>query len=97
MIPLCLVLVVCGFLNYDTEQRCRKELTSFLHGISEKYLAYIAPRSGAVDRDFNKLSLGTENGFLWDVNPASSEALREDGLPKDSTSEVGIPDDAFST
>ncbi|KAK6231247.1 hypothetical protein SCA6_001320 [Theobroma cacao] len=59
-----------------------------LHNLAEKYLAYIAPRSGAVDRDFNKLSLGTENGFLWDVNPASSEALREDGLPKDSTSEV---------
>ncbi|XWS43835.1 hypothetical protein CRYUN_Cryun16bG0138500 [Craigia yunnanensis] len=68
-----------------------------LHNLAEKYVAYIAPRSGAVDRDFNKLSLGTENGFLWDVNPASNEALREDGLPKDNTSEVGIPDDAFSS
>ncbi|XVE97062.1 hypothetical protein REPUB_Repub02eG0278200 [Reevesia pubescens] len=68
-----------------------------LHNLAEKYVAYIAPRSGAVDRDFNKLSLGTENGFLWDVNPASNEALREDGLPNDNTSEVGIPDDAFST
>ncbi|XP_021289619.1 RNA polymerase II C-terminal domain phosphatase-like 2 isoform X3 [Herrania umbratica] len=58
-----------------------------LHNLAEKYVAYIAPHSGAVDRDFNKLSLGTENGFLWDMNPASSEALREDGLPKDSTSE----------
>ncbi|XP_022742342.1 RNA polymerase II C-terminal domain phosphatase-like 2 isoform X3 [Durio zibethinus] len=58
-----------------------------LHNLAEKYVAYIAPRSGAVDRDFNKLSLGTENGFLWDVNPASNEALREDGLPKDNSSE----------
>ncbi|XVE76532.1 hypothetical protein DITRI_Ditri12bG0181300 [Diplodiscus trichospermus] len=68
-----------------------------LHNLAEKYVAYLAPRSGAVDRDFNKLSLGTENGFLWDANPASNEALREDGLPKENTSEVGIPDDAFST
>ncbi|XWS55543.1 hypothetical protein CRYUN_Cryun09bG0009100 [Craigia yunnanensis] len=59
-----------------------------LHNLAEKYVAYIAPCSGAVDRDFNKLSLGTENGFLWDVNPASNEALREDGLPKDNTSEA---------
>ena len=50
-----------------------------------------------MDRDFNKLSLGTENGFLWDVNPASNELLREDGLPEDNTSEVRIPNDAFST
>ncbi|KHG00173.1 RNA polymerase II C-terminal domain phosphatase-like 2 [Gossypium arboreum] len=49
--------------------------------------AYIAPRSGAVDRDFNNLSLGTENGFLWDVNPASNEAIKE-GFPKDNTSEA---------
>ncbi|MBA0753785.1 hypothetical protein Gogos_021764 [Gossypium gossypioides] len=62
----------------------------------KKYVAYIAPRSGAVDRDFNNLSLGTENGFLWDVNPASNEAIKE-GFPKDNTSEVGIPDDAFIT
>ncbi|MBA0706891.1 hypothetical protein Golax_018975 [Gossypium laxum] len=65
-----------------------------LHNLAEKYVAYIAPRSGAVDRDFNNLSLGTENGFLWDVNPASNEAIKE-GFPKDNTSEVGIPDDAF--
>lgn len=50
-----------------------------------------------MDRDFNKLSLGTENGFLWDADPESNEALREDGIPKDNTSEVGIPDDALNT
>ncbi|KAG4164151.1 hypothetical protein ERO13_D01G217900v2 [Gossypium hirsutum] len=58
-----------------------------LHNLAEKYVAYIAPRSGAVDRDFNNLSLGTENGFLWDVNPASNEAIKE-GFPKDNTSEA---------
>lgn len=87
---------VCVFLNYGIKQRCRKYLTNYIHGISEKYVAYIAPRSGAVDRDFNNLSLGTENGFLWDMNPASNEAIKE-GFPKDNTSEVGILDDAFIT
>ncbi|OMO85081.1 Double-stranded RNA-binding protein [Corchorus capsularis] len=68
-----------------------------LHNLAEKYVAYTAPRSRAVDRDFDKLSLANENGFLWDVNPASNEAVREDGLNKDGTSEVRISDDAFST
>jgi hypothetical protein len=50
----------------------------------------------AVDRDFDKLSLGTENGFIWDiVSPGSNEFLKEDGVAKESTSEVGISNDAF--
>lgn len=58
---------------------------------SEKYVTYIAPHSGAVDRDFNKLSLGSENGFLWDSgHPGSGEVVREDGLSKERTPEVGI-------
>ena len=65
-------------------------------GIADKYVSYIAPRSGAVDRDFDKLSLGTENGFIWDiVSPGSNEFLKEDGVAKESTSEVGISNDAF--
>ena len=68
-----------------------------MHGITEKYVAYIAPRSGAVvDGDFDKLSLGNDNGFLWDnIKPGPTEALREDELPKESTSEVGVIHDAF--
>lgn len=69
-----------------------------VYGISEKYVAYITPRSGAVDRDFDKLSLGNENGFLWDtVNSESNEGLREDGSCKESTPEVGIPGDSFNS
>lgn len=72
---------------------CKKMLNvTFIHVIAEKYVSYIAPRSGAaVDRDFDKLSLGNDNGFLWDIiKPGSTEALKEDELPKESTSEVGI-------
>ncbi|GMI81049.1 carboxyl-terminal domain (ctd) phosphatase-like 2, ECERIFERUM11 [Hibiscus trionum] len=79
------IAVGMGKTRRDAQQQAA-ELA--LHSLAEKYVAYIAPRSGAVDRDFNNLSLGTENGFLWDMNPASNEAIREDGLPKDNTSEA---------
>lgn len=71
-------------------------ISAFFPWIAEKYVAYIAPLTGAVDTDFDKLSLGNENGFLWDIfSPGADEPLREDGLPKESTSEVGISDDAL--
>lgn len=67
-------------------------------GIAEKYVAYVTPRSGAVDKDFDKLSLKNENGFLWDtVKPGSTEPTGEEDVPKESTPEVGILDDAFSS
>ena len=41
--------------------------------------------------NFDKLSLGNENGFLWDiVNPGTSEVVPEDGVTKERTPEVGI-------
>ena len=65
----------------------------FAFGITEKYIAHMDTQRGAVDSEFDKLSLGHENGFLWDVvNPESSDLQREDGLPKENASEVGIPD-----
>lgn len=74
------------------------KLNIVVHGIAEKYVAYIAPRSGAVDKDFDKLSLENNNGFLFDINdPGSTELLKEDELPKESAPEVGILDDAFNS
>lgn len=62
-----------------------------MYEIAEKYVAHMEPQCRVVDREFDKLSLGHENGFLWDVvNPESSELQREDGLPRESASEVGI-------
>ncbi|KAF7144511.1 hypothetical protein RHSIM_Rhsim04G0128900 [Rhododendron simsii] len=56
---------------------------------AEKYISYVAPRSGAVDREFDQLTRGFENGFIWDtINPGSDELPVEDGLSKESTSEV---------
>ncbi|XP_048236140.1 RNA polymerase II C-terminal domain phosphatase-like 2 isoform X2 [Ricinus communis] len=59
-----------------------------LRCLAEKYVAYITPHSGAVDHDFDKLSIGNENGFLWDiVNSGSSETVPEDGVTKERTPE----------
>ena len=69
-----------------------KVLNAFsVYEISDKYVAHMEPQCRTVDSEFDKLSLGHENGFLWDeVNPESSEQQRKDGLPKESASEVGI-------
>lgn len=57
-----------------------------------------------VSKDYDKLSLGDENGFLCEmVGQGSAQVLGENGLPKWPrvkdwlTCEVGTLDDAFST
>ena len=60
-----------------------------VYGITEKYVAHVEPQCRAVDKDFDKLSLGCDNGFLWDVvNLESSELQPEDGVPRENASEV---------
>ncbi|XP_038720593.1 RNA polymerase II C-terminal domain phosphatase-like 2 isoform X3 [Tripterygium wilfordii] len=60
-----------GKTRKDAQQQAAEHA---LHSLAEKYVAYIKPQSGAVDKDFNKLSSGNQNGFLWDtVNPGSYE------------------------
>ena len=59
------------------------------YGITEKYVAHVEPQCRAVDKDFDKLSLGRDNGFLWDVvNLESSELQPEDGVPREHASSV---------
>ncbi|KAG6643385.1 RNA polymerase II C-terminal domain phosphatase-like 2 [Carya illinoinensis] len=75
-----------GKTRKDAQQQAAENA---LHSLAEKYVAYIAPHTGAMDTDFDKLSLGNENGFLWDIfSPGADEPLREDGLPRESTSEA---------
>ncbi|KAK2972638.1 hypothetical protein RJ640_018345 [Escallonia rubra] len=76
-----------GKTRKDAQQQAAENA---LRSLADKYLSHIAPRSGAVDRDFDKLSLRNDNGFLWDAISTGSDELQvEDGLPKESTSEVG--------
>lgn len=75
-----------GRTRKDAQQQAAENA---LRCLAEKYISYVAPRSGAVDRDFDKLTRGVENGFIWDtINPGSDELPVEDGLSKESTSEV---------
>ncbi|OVA02669.1 NLI interacting factor [Macleaya cordata] len=77
-----------GKTRKDAQQQAAENA---LHSLADKYVAYIAPDSGAMDKDLDKLSLGNENGILWDiVNPGLDELPGEAALTNLSTSEVGI-------
>ncbi|KAH7844554.1 hypothetical protein Vadar_029285 [Vaccinium darrowii] len=75
-----------GRTRKDAQQQAAENA---LRCLADKYISYVAPHSGAVDRDFDKLTRGVENGFIYDIiNPGSDELPVEDGLSKESTSEV---------
>uniref|UniRef100_A0A5B7B4W3 protein-serine/threonine phosphatase n=1 Tax=Davidia involucrata TaxID=16924 RepID=A0A5B7B4W3_DAVIN len=75
-----------GKTRKDAQQQAAENA---LRSLADKYISSVAPHSEAVDGDFDKLSLDNDNGFLWDIiNPGSDELLVEDGLLKESTSEV---------
>ncbi|CAK9165577.1 unnamed protein product [Ilex paraguariensis] len=74
-----------GKTRKDAQQQAAENA---LRSLADKYISYIGPHSGVVDKDFDRLSLGNENGFLWEtVSPGSDELLAEDGLPNENASE----------
>ncbi|XP_004302639.1 PREDICTED: RNA polymerase II C-terminal domain phosphatase-like 2 [Fragaria vesca subsp. vesca] len=84
-----------GRTRKDAQQQAAENA---LHSLAEKYVSYMAPRTGAVNKDFDKLSLGSENGFVVDiVGPGSAEVLMDDGLPKESISEASEGEPASSS
>ncbi|KAF7845380.1 RNA polymerase II C-terminal domain phosphatase-like 2 isoform X1 [Senna tora] len=74
-----------GRTRKDAQQQAA---LSALRSLAEKYAAHMEPRYGAVDREFDKLSLGQENGFLWDEANSESSEMPGDGLRKESVSEA---------
>ncbi|MED6124498.1 hypothetical protein PIB30_059479 [Stylosanthes scabra] len=75
-----------GRTRKDAQQQAAENA---LRCLAEKYVAHMEPQCRAVDCEFDKLSLGHENGFLWDeVTPESSEQQRKEGLAKESASEA---------
>ncbi|KAK6943513.1 FCP1 homology domain [Dillenia turbinata] len=80
-----------GKTRKDAQQQAAENA---LHSLADKYVAYVGPQSGAVDAYFDKLSLGKENGILWDTANSGLEGLpTADNLPKEGTSEVvGVAD-----
>ncbi|XP_027353596.1 RNA polymerase II C-terminal domain phosphatase-like 2 [Abrus precatorius] len=84
-----------GRTRKDAQQQAAENA---LRSLAEKYVAHVEPQCRAVDREFDKLSLGPDNGFLWDViNPESSELQREDGLPRENASEASVAETRSST
>ncbi|XP_073266020.1 RNA polymerase II C-terminal domain phosphatase-like 2 isoform X2 [Populus alba] len=81
-----------GKTRKDAQQQAAENALSSL---AEKYVAHVSPHPGAFDRDFDKLSIGYKNGFVWDItNPGSSDVVQEDGLarecpPKVADAELG--------
>ncbi|XP_019053287.1 PREDICTED: RNA polymerase II C-terminal domain phosphatase-like 2 isoform X1 [Nelumbo nucifera] len=78
-----------GKTKRDAQQQAAENALHSLADYADKYMAQIAPDSEAVDKDMNKLSVGNENGFLWDVaSPELEEMPKEENLPDASSSEV---------
>lgn len=59
---------------------------------ADKYAAHIKPLMGPMDADLDKLSIGVENGFLWDTaTPAVNELPKEEDVwHKENSPEVRI-------
>ncbi|KAK7373941.1 hypothetical protein VNO80_07363 [Phaseolus coccineus] len=84
-----------GRTRKDAQQQAAENA---LRSLAEKYVAHVEPQCRVVDREFDKLSLGRDNGFLWDVvNPESNELQREDGVPRENASEASDAETRSST
>lgn len=80
-----------GKTRKDAQQQAAE---SALRNLADKYISYNASRSRALDKESDKLSPLSENGFIWDVvNPGSDEQQPVQNGIKQNTSEVGISDD----
>ncbi|XP_059305403.1 RNA polymerase II C-terminal domain phosphatase-like 2 isoform X1 [Lycium ferocissimum] len=81
-----------GKTRKDAQQQAAENA---LRNLADKYISYITshPR-GAADKDFDKLSVENENGFLWDTVNHVDEQSVDDRLPQVKVSEVGVNGDA---
>nr|GMC91940.1 RNA polymerase II C-terminal domain phosphatase-like 2 [Ipomoea batatas] len=80
-----------GRTRKDAQQQAAENA---LHNLAQKYVSYVESQNGAVDKDFDKISPGNENGFLWDPLSPGDEKSVEGTLSKDNASEVGVCDEA---
>ncbi|XP_027928333.1 RNA polymerase II C-terminal domain phosphatase-like 2 isoform X2 [Vigna unguiculata] len=85
-----------GRTRKDAQQQAAENA---LRSLAEKYVAHVEPQCRVVDKEFDKLSLGRDNGFLWDVvNPESNELQTEDGgVPRENASEAWDAETRSST
>ncbi|KAJ8550957.1 hypothetical protein K7X08_000327 [Anisodus acutangulus] len=80
-----------GKTRKDAQQQAAENA---LRNLADKYISYITSHPRVADKDFDKLSMQNENGFLWDtVNHVDARSV-EDRLPQVNVSEVGVNGDA---
>ncbi|KAB5552162.1 hypothetical protein DKX38_009473 [Salix brachista] len=64
-----------GKTRKDAQQQAAEDA---LLSLAEKYATFVSPHSGVADQDFDKLSIGYDNGFLCDItNPGSSDMVAD--------------------
>ncbi|CAK9319881.1 unnamed protein product [Citrullus colocynthis] len=75
-----------GKTRKDAQQQAAENA---LHNLADKYAAHIKPLMRPMDADLDKLSIGVENGFLWDTAaPAVNELPEEELVHNESNSEA---------
>ncbi|XP_043701197.1 RNA polymerase II C-terminal domain phosphatase-like 2 isoform X2 [Telopea speciosissima] len=74
-----------GKTKKEAQQKASKDA---LHNLADEYTDNSAPDSGAVDKDLDKLSLSSENGFLWEIVDLELKEQHKEALPNASISEA---------
>ncbi|XP_015087835.1 RNA polymerase II C-terminal domain phosphatase-like 2 [Solanum pennellii] len=80
-----------GKTRKDAQQQAAENA---LRNMAGNYVSYITSHPLAVDKDFDKISVENENGFLWDTVNHVDEPSVDDRLPQVNVSEVGVNVDA---
>ncbi|XP_004246330.1 RNA polymerase II C-terminal domain phosphatase-like 2 [Solanum lycopersicum] len=80
-----------GKTRKDAQQQAAENA---LRNMAGNYVSYITSHPLAVDKDFDKISVENENGFLWDTVNHVDEPSVDDRLPQVNVSEVGVNGDA---
>ncbi|KAL3327286.1 hypothetical protein AABB24_035116 [Solanum stoloniferum] len=80
-----------GKTRKDAQQQAAENA---LRNMAGEYVSYITSHPRAADKDFDKISVENENGFLWDTVNHVDEPSVEDRLPQVDVSEVGVNGDA---
>lgn len=68
----------------------RENLLTNICFYADKYISYVTSHPRVADKDFDKISVENENGFLWDTVNNMDERSVEDRLPQVNVSEVGV-------
>ncbi|CAN4106110.1 unnamed protein product [Withania somnifera] len=80
-----------GKTRKDAQQQAAENA---LRNLAEKYISYITSHPRVADKDFDKITMYNENGFLWHTVNHVDDQSAEDRLPQVNISEVGVNGDA---